>query len=172
MNERTFAVVANILSAMPSQQPWDDRTSTVYALAMKKWDDELTQKAVMKCLMTKRWRPTPSEIREVALGMKRVFVPGPTAYQQVKHIVLHYPANERKAATEKLVQQGKISAGVPVAVANLGGWSRVGSMPEDHLAEAVDNAITKIADDPNLDVVLESPMTAIGSTHKMKMIGE
>lgn len=172
MNERTFAVVANILSAMPSQQPWDDRTSTVYALAMKKWDDELTQKAVMKCLMTKRWRPTPSEIREVALGMKRVFVPGPTAYEQVKHIVLYYPPHERKEATEKLVRQGKVAAGVPVAVANLGGWGRVGSMTEDTLAEAMDSAITKVADDPQLDVVLETPMNAIGSSTTMKMIGE
>ena len=172
MNERTFAVVANILSAMPSQQQWDDRVSMVYAIAMKKWDDELTQKAVMKCLMTKRWRPTPSELREVALEMKRVFVPGPTAYEQVKHIVLYHPPSERQQAAEKLVKQGKVSPGVPVAVSNLGGWSRIGSMTEEQLADAMDTAITRVVDDPQLDAVLETPLTAIGSDRQIKMIGE
>lgn len=172
MTERIFAVVANILSAMPSQQPWDDRTSAVYAIAMKKWDDELTQKAVMKCLMTKRWRPTPSEIREVALEMKRVFVPGPTAYEQVKHIVLYHPVNERQEAAEKLVKQGKISAGVPIAVANLGGWGRIGSMTEDQLADAMNTAITRVTDDPQLDVVLETPPIALGGNNTIRMIGE
>lgn len=144
----------------------------VYAMAMKKWDDELTQKAVMKCLMTKRWRPTPAELREVALEMKRVFVPGPTAYEQVKHIVLYYPVNERQEAAEKLVKQGKISAGVPIAVSNLGGWGRIGTMTEDQLADAMNSAITRVADAPELDVVLETPLNAISGDRPLRMIGE
>lgn len=172
MNERTFAVVANILSAMPSQQPWDDRTSAVYAIAMKKWDDELTQKAVMKCLMTKRWRPTPAEIREVALGMKKVFVPGPTAYEQVKHVVLWHPPHERAEAAEKLVKQGKISPLIPVAVSNLGGWKHAGQMTEDKLAEAMNDVVQRVSDSPELDVVLETPLPSLEAVRPMKMIGE
>lgn len=171
MNERTFAVVANILSAMPSSQPWDDRTSAVYAIAMQKWDDGLTEKAVMKCLMTKKWRPTPAEIREVALQIKRVTVPGPTAHEQIRHIVIRYSPEERSAVADRLVKQGKISPSVPYLVSQLGGWRSVGSMTEDGLAKEIASKMDGMTEDPALDEVLETPLPAIESG-KLKMIGE
>lgn len=171
MNERTFAVVANILSSMPSQQQWSDAVSAVYAIAMKDWDDSLTQRAVMKCLMTKRWRPTPAEIREVALQLKRVHVPGHTAYEQVKHVVLYYPPNEREGAVERLVKQGKVSPSVPLAVSALGGWRNVGHMTEEKLADVMENAVVRAVEDPRIDDVLKTPVLELAGSN-MKMIGE
>jgi hypothetical protein len=171
MNERTFAVVANILSSMPSQQHWDDRVSAVYAIAMKDWDDSLTQRAVMKCLMTKRWRPTPAEIREVALQLKRVHVPSHTAYEQVKHVVLYYPPHEREQAVDRLVKQGKVSPSIPLAIATLGGWRNVGHMTEDKLSNVIENAVVRAVEDPRIDDVLKTPLLEL-SSGGMKMIGE
>lgn len=171
MTEATFAVVANILSAMPAQQPWDDRTAAVYAIAMQSWDDNLTQKAVTKCLMTKRWRPTPSEIREVALQLKRVTVPSPTVHEQVRHVVLYYQPSERHAAAERLVKQGKISPSVPLVVSRVGGWRGIGSMSEETLSKALENEMPKVLEDPELDRVLEVPLPALESG-SIRMIGE
>lgn len=170
MNERTFAIVSNILSAMPSSQPWDDRVSMAYALSMKGWDDKLAEKAVMKALMTKKWRPTPAELREIALQMKRIFVPHPTAQEQIRHVVLYYPPEQRRDASEKLVSQGKISPIVPAIVKNLGGWSRIGSMSDDKLDKAVADVMEDAMEDPIVDEELSRPLPALESTGR-KMIG-
>lgn len=170
MNERTFAVVSNILSAMPSSQPWDDRVSMAYAIAMKGWDDKLAEKTVMKALMTKKWRPAPAELREIALQVKKIVVPTPTAQEQIRHIVLYYPQEERRSASEKLVSEGKISPIVPSLVKHIGGWGRVGSMPEDKLEKALDEAMEDAVEDPMVDQELTKPLPALEEA-KTRMIG-
>ncbi len=170
MTEKTFAVVSNILSAMPSSQPWDDRVGMMYAVAMKTWDDKLTERAVMKALMTKKWRPTPCELREIALQIKRIVVSSPQAQEQIRHIVLYHPPQERKSATERLVKEGKVSPMVPALVKHLGGWGRVGELSDDKLEKAVDGVMEEALDDPAIEIELELPLPALESK-ETKMIG-
>ena len=170
MNERTFAVVSNILSAMPSSQAWDERVSMAYAIAMKGWDDKLAEKTVMKALMTKKWRPAPAELREIALQVKRIIVPTPTAQEQIRHVVLYYPENQRKQASERLVNEGKISPLVPSLVKHLGGWGRIGTMPEDKLEKAIVEVMEDAVDDPVVEQELSKPLPALEASQR-KMIG-
>ncbi len=171
MTEKSFATAANILSTMPSGQPWDERMATVYAIGMQKWSDDLVERAVMHCLMTKKFRPTISELREVALSLKRVKVPSGQAAQQIRHIVLYAPPAERREYTERMVKEGKVSPAVPILVANLGGWNSIGMMAEDRLVRAVESVQEHIDDDPRVDDVLTEPMIALeGAT--IRMIGD
>lgn len=171
MTEQTFAVAANILSTMPSQQPWDDRVSMVYAIAMQNWNDDLVSKAVMSALMTKKFRPTPAELREVALQLKRVRIATPQAAQQIKHIVLYHPLEQRNKAMDEMVKQGKVSPILPMVVKNCGGWGRVGTMTEHNLSEAVERAMADAAEDPQLDAVLTQPILQLNGSD-IKMIGD
>lgn len=171
MTEKTFAVVSNILSSMPSSQPWDDRIGMAYAIAMKSWDDKLTERAVMKALMTRKWRPTPCELREIALQIKRVVVPSPQAQEQIKHIVLHYPSHERREAADKLISEGRVSPMVPAIVKYLGGWGRIGDMTDDKLERAVEGVMEEAMDDPEIESELGIPMRELGESKQVRMIG-
>jgi hypothetical protein len=171
MTEKAFATAANILSTMPSGQPWDDRMATVYAIGMQKWSDDLVERTVMQCLMTKKFRPTVAELREVALGIRRVKVSTGQAAEQIRHIILMVQPNQRAAATERLVKEGKVSPSVPILVQNLGGWRNVGMMAEDRLFKAVDTVQEHIDDDPQIDEALATPAPTLeGKT--IRMIGE
>jgi hypothetical protein len=171
MTENTFAVISNILSAMPSQQPWDDRVSMVYAIALQRWDDELAQRATTHALMTKKFRPTPAELREIALSIKRVKVPTGQASSQIKHIVLYHPEGERSKVAQRMVRDGKISPIIPDVVKSVGGWGRVGSMTESQLNDAIERAIPEVQENPDVDAVLETPIPMIDG-RAPKMIGE
>lgn len=171
MTEQTFAVAANILSTMPSQQPWDDRVSMVYAIAMQRWNDDLVSRAVTYALMTKKFRPTPAELREVALQLKRVRIATPQAAQQLKHIIVYHPLERRNKAMEEMVKQGKVSPILPMVVKNCGGWGRVGTMTEDQLSKAVERAMEDAAEDPALDNVLTEPYLQLEGS-QLKMIGD
>lgn len=171
MTEQTFAVAANILSTMPSQQPWDDRVSMVYAIAMEKWNDDLVARAVKYALMTKKFRPTPAELREVALQLKRVRIATPQAAQQIKHIVLYHPIENRNKAMTEMVNQGKVSPILPMVVKNCGGWGRVGTMTEHQLSEAVERAMADASEDPALETVLTEPYLQLEGA-QLRMIGD
>jgi hypothetical protein len=172
MTESTFAGIANILSAMPAHQPWDDRTSTVYAMVMKDWDDVLAQKATMKALMTRKWRPTPSELREIALQMKRIHVPNQTMHEQVRHVVIFHPPSERKEAAERLIKQGKISPLVPDLVERMGGWKSAGLMTEDELSRKIEQETEKCLESGAVDHMLSTPMPMLEGVTETKMIGQ
>lgn len=171
MTEKTFAVISTILSTMPSQQPWDERVSMVYALGLQRWDDDLAHRTVTQALMTKKFRPTPSELREIALQIKRVKVPSGQAASQIRHIVTYHPLNERAAVAERMVTQGKISPIIPEVVKSVGGWSRVGNMTDYQLAEAVDRVVPDVAETMDTDTVLSTPVAMIGDA-PVKMIGD
>ena len=171
MTEKTFAVISTILSTMPSQQPWDDRVSMVYALGLQRWDDELAQRTVTQALMTKKFRPTPSELREIALQIKRVKVPSGQAASQIRHIVVYHPLEKRAAVAEQMVAQGKISPIIPEVVKSVGGWSRVGNMSDYQLGEAVDRVVPDIAETMDADKVLSTPLPMIEGS-AVKMIGD
>lgn len=172
MTETTFAIVANMLSAMPASSPWNDVTATVYALAMKDWDDELAQKTVMKALMTKKWRPAPSELREIALQIKKIKVPTSTVYEQVKHIVIYHPAEERKQAADRLAKTGRVSPMLNEIVSNAGGWRAVGNMTEEELAKAIDKEMDGCLESESVDKLLSMPLPQLEATKTVKMIGQ
>lgn len=169
MTEHTFAGVANILSAMPAQQPWDERTSTVYALALKDWDDSLATKAVMKALMTRKWRPSPSELREIALQVRRIKVPTPTMHEQIRHVVLYHQADERERAAERLIHAGKVSPLINEVVDRLGGWRSVGRMTAEELSGGIDKEMSECLESGVIEPMLSLPMP---TSDQPKMIGQ
>ncbi len=171
MTEKTFAVISNILSTMPSQQPWDDRVQMVYALAIQRWDDDLAQRAVTKALMTKKFRPTVSELRDIAMEIKRVKVPSGQAVTQIRHLVTYHPVNERAGACERMVAQGKISPIIPEVVKSVGGWSRVGNMTDYQLNEAIERVVPDVTETIDAEKVLSTPVAMIGDA-QVKMIGD
>lgn len=156
---------------MPSQQPWDDRVSMVYALGLQRWDDDLAHRAVTQALMTKRFRPTPSELREIALQIKRVKVPSGQAASQIRHIVTYHQLSERATVAERMIAQGKISPIIPEVVKSVGGWMRVGNMNEYQLCEAVDRVVPDIAETMDSEKVLSTPLPMIDGGI-IKMIGD
>lgn len=171
MTEKTFAVISTILSTMPSQQPWSEAVSMVYALGLQRWDDDLAQRTVTQALMTKKFRPTPSELREIALQIKRIKVPSGQAASQIRHIVVYHPIENRAAVAERMVAQGKISPIIPEVVKSVGGWSRVGNMSDYQLSEAVDRVVPDIAETMDTDKVLSTPLPMIEG-ESVKMIGD
>lgn len=171
MKDTTFAGISNILATMPAAQQWTDMTATVYALAMKDWDDDLAQKTVMHALMTKKWRPAPSELREIAMSLKKVRVPNNTMHEQVRHIVIHHPSNERKQAAERLAKSGKISPLVNDVVERLGGWRNVGSMTEEQLSSGIEKEMQECLESGASDHILATPLPMLGG-RETKMIGQ
>jgi len=143
----------------------------MYAIAMKTWDDKLTERAVMKALMTRKWRPTPCELREIALQIKRVVVPAPQAQEQIRHIVLHYPSKDRRSAADKLISEGRVAPMVQSIVKYLGGWERVGELTDDKLERAVQGVMEEALDDPSIENELQIPIPALGEAKDAKMIG-
>lgn len=170
MTDTTFAGIANILAAMPAAQPWSDTMAAVYALAMKDWDDMVAQRAAMQALMTRKWRPSPAELREFAMQVKKIKVPNPTVREQIRHIVVHHPANERRTATEKLVQQGKVSPMVNEVVDRMGGWNTVGMMSEEQLSTSIDREMQECLESETVEKMLSTPLPALASAN-VKMIG-
>jgi hypothetical protein len=158
MTEQTFAGVANILSAMPSSQTWTAAISTVYAMALKDWDDKLAQKVAMHALMNLKWRPSPAEMRELALQIRKIKVPNQTMHEQVRTIVVYHPPAERKKATDKLVKEGKICPLIPEVVERLGGWNRVGQMTEEQLATGIEKESSECLSSEVTENILALPM--------------
>lgn len=166
MTEQTFAGVANILSAMPSSQAWTPAISTVYAMALKDWDDKLAQKVAMHALMNLKWRPSPAEMRELALQMRKIKVPNQTMHEQIRHIVVYHPSSERRKATEKLVNEGKVCPLIPEVIERLGGWGRIGQMTEEQLATGIEKESAECLGSDVTEQILALPMPERQS-HKM-----
>jgi len=132
----------NLLSALPSPtQPWNEAALALYVLALKDWPDHVGRAACQHAALNCRWRPTPVELREIALAR---FAPAPSlesVVEAVRRVIVRHPPEERAAAAKRI---HPVAARV---VDHLGGWGAVGMMATEETAAAVSRALpAQVAD--------------------------
>lgn len=147
MTKPCFSSIANILSTMPSQNPWDDRVASVYALAMATWRDDIAMLATVTALKTKDFRPTPAELRHIAMGYIHNMTPM-TAMNEISEIIRKYQLKDRDS---------KSSPAIKAIVDACGGWYAMGNRDREANAKMVNEVFDNVMNTIDTSDVLSNP---------------
>lgn len=133
-----FSKVANILSTMPSQNIWDDKVASVYALAMTSWRDDIALLATVTALKTREFRPTPAELRNIAMSFITNLTPM-TLMTEISEIIRKYRVGDRDSHASQPIK---------AIVYACGGWAAMGVRDTEsnikHIREVFDNVMNTI----------------------------
>jgi hypothetical protein len=163
MKEETFKTVSNLLAVMPSQVPWDERVAIMYAYALNDWDDSIVEYAVKKALLTYSFRPTPAELRKVALGL---IAPQQSVMQihgTISNFVARVHPSQRSMFMDKQIKNGQMNPIIREVVDRLGGWQSVGARASDDNYKMIEKVCNDAYDALDLDDLLASPPDRIKS---------
>lgn len=163
MKEETFKTVSNLLAVMPSQVPWDERVAIMYAYALNDWDDSIVEYAVKKALITYSFRPTPAELRKVALGL---IAPQQSAMQihgAISNFITRVHPTQRNAFMDIQIKDGSMNPIIREVVDRLGGWREIGVRSGDDNLKMIEKVCNDAYDALNLDDLLASPPERIKS---------
>ena len=147
MTKPCFSSIANILSTMPSQNAWDDKVASVYALAMATWRDDIAMLATVTALKTKNFRPTPAELRHIALRCIHNMTPM-TAMNEISEIIRKYQLKDRDS---------KCTASLKAIVDACGGWSAIGNRDRETNAKMVNDVFDDVMNTIDTSDVLSNP---------------
>lgn len=90
MSDETLAGCILLLSGMPSGAPWTEANSALYGFAMKEWSDEMGRDVVQWAVLNLKWRPSPVELREIAVS-RHFPAPSPAeAREKIRHALIFY----------------------------------------------------------------------------------
>lgn len=90
MSDETLAGCVLLLSGMPSGAPWTEANSALYGFAMKGWSDEIGRDVVQWAVLNLKWRPSPVELREIAVS-RHCPAPSPAqAREKIRHALIFY----------------------------------------------------------------------------------
>lgn len=134
MTDKTFGMVAGLLSAMPAQQKWDEGVAMGYAFALEDIDDELLMKAVVKLVKTEDYRPSPSKILKcIQPSSRKVDV-----VSRIQRFIQYTHPQTRGIRELKWLAEGKLTNEDLDAVAFLGGWNAIGEMTRVEVINALE----------------------------------
>jgi len=166
MRDDTFRIVSNLLAVMPAQVQWDERVAVMYAYALKDWDDTIVEYAVKKALLTCNFRPTPAELRKIAM---QLIVPQLSPMQvqgQISSFIIKVHPTQRDAFTEKMTNQGKMNPIIGDVVNKLGGWRETATRSSEDNLRLIEKVLGGCYDSMDFDELLASPpdgLKSIGS---------
>ena len=147
MTSKCFSSIATILSTMPSQNQWDDKVASVYALAMTTWRDDIAMLATVTALKTKEFRPTPAELRNIALGFVHKLTPM-IAMNEISEIIRKYQVKER---------DNRSSPAIKAIVDACGGWAAMGSRDRETNTKLVADVFDNVMNTIDTSDVLSNP---------------
>jgi hypothetical protein len=134
MTDKTFAMVAGLLSAMPAQQRWDEGVAMAYALVLKDIDDDVLIKSVIMLVKSDDFRPSPSKI----LRSLQPSVTKADIVSRIQRFILYTHPSTRDMRELKWVTRGELKQEDLDAVAFLGGWNSIGQMSRAELISALE----------------------------------
>lgn len=158
MTEKTFVAFANFMSAMPSKQEWDERSSGLYALAMSDWSDDVV-KAVTKAAVTRcNFRPSPFELRNIAFDIIFNGMDINRISNEIKSIILHQPLAMRAKKLEALVAINPDIEVVADVVKQAGGWLTIGSITPERFESVIQSALASVLNSNKYELLLTKPI--------------
>jgi hypothetical protein len=142
-----FSKVANILSTMPSQNPWDDKVASVYALAMTSWRDDVALLATVTALKTREFRPTPAELRNIAMSFVTNLTPMIAAHNIAEIIRKHQVRDRNNHASEP----------IKALVEACGGWAAMGARDTETNTRLIKEVFDNVMNTVDTSDVLSNP---------------
>jgi hypothetical protein len=134
MTDKTFGMVAGLLSAMPAQQRWDEGVAMGYAFALEGIDDEALMKAVIRLVKSEEFRPSPSKI----LRSLQPSVTKADIVNRIQRFIMYTHPSTRGIRELKWLSRGELKQEDLDAVAFLGGWNAIGQMSKAELISALE----------------------------------
>lgn len=134
MTDKTFGMVAGLLSAMPAQQRWDDGVAMGYALVLKDLDDDVLLKTVIRLVKGEDFRPSPSKI----LRSLQPSVTKADIVSRIQRFIMYTHPSTRGIRELKWLSRGELKHEDLDAVAFLGGWNSIGQMSRAELITALE----------------------------------
>lgn len=166
MREDTFRTVSNLLAVMPAQVPWDERVAVMYAYALNDWDDSIVEYAVKKALTTCNFRPTPAELRKIAMQLIAPQLSAMQIHGKISEFITRVHPSQRTMFTDKMIEQGKMNPIIREVVDKLGGWREVGVRSSEDNLRLIEKIHGECYDALNFDELLATPpdgLKSIGS---------
>ena len=142
-----FSKVANILSTMPSQNQWDDKVASVYALAMTTWRDDIALLATVTALKTREFRPTPAELRNIAMSFVTTLTPMIAAHN-IAEVIRKYRVSERN---------NHASEPIKALVDACGGWAAMGARDTESNTKLIKEVFDNVMNTVDTSDVLSNP---------------
>jgi hypothetical protein len=166
MREDTFKTVSNLLAVMPAQVAWDERVAVMYAYALNDWDDNIVEYAVKKALLTHNFRPTPAELRKVALSLIAPMQSAMQLHGTISTFISKVHPSQRYLFMDKQISQGLMNPIIREIVDKIGGWREVGARASEDNLRLIEKVHHECYDALNFDELLASPpdgLKSIGS---------
>jgi hypothetical protein len=157
VNDQTFVVFANFMSAMPGKQDWDERSSALYAMAMSDWSDDVV-KMVTKASATRfNFRPTPFELRTLALNLILDGYDLNRIVNEIKSIILHMPLHRRQSHLQSLILKDSKYNLVADVVKQSGGWLTIGSIQPERFESVIQSSLVSVLNSSKYELLLTKP---------------
>jgi hypothetical protein len=134
MTDKTFAMVAGLLSSMPAQQRWDDGVAMAYGIVLRDIDDDVLTRAVIKLVKSEDFRPSPSKI----LRSLQPSVTKADIVSRIQRFIMYTHPSTRGIRELKWLSRGELKQEDLDAVAFLGGWNSIGVMTRAELISALE----------------------------------
>jgi len=171
MTEQIFARAANILAIMPSNIEWDERSNALYAFFMSDWNDDLVMATMKKALYDCKFRPTTSELAEIAFSIIKPHSNKDLMWDTITDITVKHIENGRNHALQNRINDGKADPMTPMLVEAMGGWGHIGRRSTDDNKERLNRAYNQVLQSIDRESLFKAPINRLQSgTSETKQI--
>jgi len=177
MNKQVFAGVCSVLSMLPSNVPWNDDVATMYAIAMKGWDDAVVGLVTRHVLLNCEWRPSVSELRTIAIKLVAPNLNAHAIHNEISRIIaIAFDSEKRNKLIEDSIDAGKLPPYAKQIIERAGGWMSFGSKSTDYNLQFVHDFIKDNWSSYQLDSLItsapENPLLLEEGTQMVKALAE
>ena len=177
MNKQVFAGMCSVLSTLPSNVSWSDDVATMYAIAMKSWDDVVVGLVARYVLFNCEWRPTVSELLTIAITLVAPNLNAHSIHNELSRIIaISYAPEERTEHLEKSMEEGRLPPYAKVIIERAGGWRAMGARSTDYNLQFIQDFIKDNWSAYQLDVLItatpENPILLEAGTNMVKALIE
>lgn len=158
MNKQVFAGVCSVLSMLPSNVPWNDDVATMYAIAMKGWDDAVVGLVARHVLFNCEWRPSVSELRTIAIKLVAPNLNAHAIHNELSRIIaIAHDVSQRDELLNDSMDAGKLPPYTKQIIERAGGWKSMGSRSTDYNLQFIQDFIKDNWSSYQLDSLITAP---------------
>ena len=142
MNKQVFAGVCSVLSMLPSNVAWNDDVATMYAIAMKGWDDAVVGLVARHVLYNCEWRPSVAELRMIAIKLVAPKLNAHAIHNELSRIIsIASEPSRRDELIETSMELGNLPPYTKQLIERAGGWMSMGSRSTDYNLQFIQDFI-------------------------------
>lgn len=158
MNKQVFAGVCSVLSMLPSNVPWNDDVATMYAIAMKSWDDAVVGLVARHVLFNCEWRPSVSELRTIAIKLVAPNINAHAIHNELSRIITaKYHLSDRDDMVNDSMDNGTLPPYTKQLIDRAGGWTAMGMRSTEYNLQYIQDFIKDNWSSYQLDVLITNP---------------